>query len=110
MRFFLVKKYKKNPLTCPSSAGKIVWKMFVMMSTTIRRWALLMAMLVGVSRGLIQPKMSNLFSSADSDDLASSWLTSDTAAIRYEIGGGVQQPEQRWIKPSPKGCRFIFAY
>lgn len=82
----------------------------------IRRWALLIAMLAGVSRGLIQPKMSNLFSSADSDDLASSWLTSDTVAIRYESGVGgssngvIQQPEQRWIKPSPKGLCLSLSY
>ena len=90
--------------------------MSTMMATG--RLALLLVMLVGVSRGLTRhSKMTRkLFSSADSDDLSSSWLIFDTAAVHQEPGSNfvasnvVQQPEQRWIKPSPKGVCYFFSF
>lgn len=84
-------------------------------------WVLVLAVVVigHPSQGLIHPKsMSNLYSSSDykgnnnNDETANfSLLTSDTlaeaVALRPERADNViQQPEQHWIKPSPKGLTF----
>lgn len=76
-------------------------KHFDCCGTMMRHWVLLV-LLAGTASSLVHPKMSYLFSSADSDDLASSWLTSDTALDRTETDV-IPQSDQRWIKPSPKG-------
>ena len=63
--------------------------------------------------------VSNLYSSSGNDDSAeSSWLmASDSAAttsrpesISDNAVVQPQLPEQRWIKPSPKGCHFEFVF
>ena len=88
---------------CIQKGGKQTISMAV--AIMARHWMLVLVLLAGTARSLVHPKMSYLFSSADSDDLASSWLTSDTAAVRPsdESDDVIPQSDQRWIKPSPKG-------
>lgn len=89
------------------------------------RWLIVLAVALASpsSRGLIHPKsMSNLYSSSDNnrsnnDDGAanSQSLTSDAEAEALALqsetaDNAIQQPDQRWIKPSPKGLNLSFKY
>ncbi|XP_057375249.1 uncharacterized protein LOC130696185 [Daphnia carinata] len=84
------------------------------------RWLIVLAVALACrsSRCLIHPKStSNLYSSSDNnrsnnnDGTANSRsLTSDTQAEALALHSGtadnaIQQPDQRWIKPSPKALR-----